>query len=182
MSKRKSSEETNEMTLTEAARQYIGQKEKPGNSGFIDPNFDSKMRAVGWRAPWAWCGAFVKLCISDCIKAGAPLLNLANMGAVRTFNAYHDKGMTGNEARPDSIAVWRHYKNGKPTPLGEGHIGPVTSFVHDGVFDTTEGNSNVAGAREGDRVIEKQRPYTFDIPTGGNGLRLLGFIYPEIKQ
>ena len=51
------------MTLSEVARLDIGQKEKPGNSGFVDPQLEKDMRAIGWApvgrgVPVSWRNGF----------------------------------------------------------------------------------------------------------------------------
>jgi hypothetical protein len=59
-----------------------------------------------------------------------------------------------------------------------GHAGVVVE-AHDNYFKSVEGNTNDAGGREGYIVAEKRRYYTFDVD---NGLRLLGFVHPEMKD
>ena len=166
------------MSLSEIARKYIGQKEKPGNSGFVDASFEQAMKEIGWRASWPWCAAFVRLCVREAIKGGEQLEDCTTMGAVRTFHAYGEKMRIGKTPLVDSIAVWRHWKSGKPSQDGSGHIAIVASVGVDS-FGTIEGNTNGAGSREGDRVAEKTRPLNFE-PVK-DGLTLIGFCYPSQK-
>lgn len=35
--------------IVETARKYLGKKEKPGNGGWFDAEFEKRMRALGWQ-------------------------------------------------------------------------------------------------------------------------------------
>lgn len=49
------------MNLSETARKYIGKIEKPGNMGFNDLTFETKMIAVGFEKKQAWSSYAVEL-------------------------------------------------------------------------------------------------------------------------
>jgi hypothetical protein len=161
-------------SLAAIARRYVGQREKPGNSGFHDANFERSMQFNGWRKGLSWCAFFVRLCVRE-----ASLRDLTSPSAVATFRAYAKAGLTGREPRPDSIAVWQKFSDGKATVFG--HVGIVEKVavpLENGVqtFACIEGNTDGSGGREGDGVYVKTRKVSF-APVR-NGLVLLGFCYP----
>jgi hypothetical protein len=171
-------------SLAAIARQFVGQREKPGNSGFLDAAFEKAMRSIGWVTGWAYCALFCKLVAKE---AGYPawVVKLISASAVRTWNNFKRLGMTGDKPRRDSLVIWQTYKFGKPTARGHaGVLDPERTGLE--TFATIEANTNGAGSREGDGVYEKVRKLSFDAPQ--NGLRLLGFVYltrdeqpPEVK-
>lgn len=155
--------------IVEEARKYIGQKEKTGNMGFINPEFDAKMRAVGFANGHAWCAYFAELVWRE---AGQDTSHFS-ASAFKTYLQYQDAGRKGSEtAVPGSLAVWRSVKAGKPGWTG--HIG-IVSEANDTSFKCIEGNTNKAGGREGIEVAEKTRTYQWKAI---NGLQLVGFIHP----
>lgn len=165
------------MTTTEVMLSFVGQKEIPPNMGFVDKAFEAMMRSVGWVPRWAWCALLVKLGLK---KSGATP-NLVLPGAVRTYRAYEKAGRTTKVPVSGCIGAYALYKNGKPHPDGLGHLVWVTAYAPGSdAFATVEGNTesderNADGTRDGDMCALKKRRLTFDIPKGGNGLRLLGF-------
>lgn len=165
----------NSSSLANTARRYVGQSEKPGNSGFSDPAFEAAMKAAGWRKGQAWCAYFVRHCVRT-----AGYVDHTSPGAVQTYRNYEKRKMTGNEPRVGAIAVWQLYKDGKPVirnGMYPGHVGIVERVAEDGkTMSTIEGNTDAAGSREGDGVAVKIR-YTNVRPVQ-NGLRLVGFCYP----
>lgn len=163
-------------TLNAIASKYIGIREKPNNSGFTDANFEKRMRTDGeWQHGWAWCMCFVQLCVSEWLGDKFAKWDAAFTPSVmRTFNLLMRAGLFVHKTPlPGDIAIWVSFKNGKETPFG--HTGIVDS-VSEGKFKCIEGNTNGAGAREGDRVAVKDRTLNFAPPKHGNGLRLLGFM------
>ena len=54
--------------ITQTAHDYIGQREKPRNSGFINEDFQKKMEEVGWDNGEAWCASFAKLVFLEAYK------------------------------------------------------------------------------------------------------------------
>ena len=155
--------------IVETARQFIGQKEKPGNMGFINPDFDAKMRSVGFADTQAWCAYFAELVWRD---AGQDTSHFS-ASAFKTYLQYQEAGRKGSQtAVPGALAVWRSVKAGKPGWTG--HIG-IVSEVGPTSFKCIEGNTNKAGGREGIEVAEKTRTYQWKAI---NGLQLVGFIHP----
>lgn len=159
-------------SLAAIARQYVGQRERPGNTGWLDADFEADMVRVGWKRGQAWCAYFVRLCV----RLGTGLVDKTSPSAVQTFRNYSKAGLAGLEPRVDSIACWAHYKDGKAT--GKGHVAiveKVDTFAR--TMSCIEGNTDGSGGREGDGVYSKTR-YTYPRETS-NGLKLLGFCYPD---
>lgn len=155
--------------IVETARQFIGQKEKPGNMGFINPDFDAKMRSVGFANTQAWCAYFAELVWRE---AGQDTSHFS-ASAFKTYLQYMQAGRKiSQDPVPGSLAVWRSVKNGQKGWTG--HIG-IVSEVGATSFKCIEGNTNKAGGREGIEVAEKTRTYQWKAM---NGLELVGFIYP----
>lgn len=165
--------------ILKAAKSYIGMKEKPNNGGFTDAGFERMMRKEGeWQTGWAWCACFAQVCcyVGLTKENFAKLDPLLTPSVMRTYNNLLKAGYNvSKEPKAGTLVFWQLYKDGKPTPFG--HIGICSDTkVAAGFFPTVEGNTNAAGSREGDCVAEKTRALNFDIPKGGDGLRLLGFI------
>jgi len=155
--------------IVEVATKYIGQREKPGNMGFINPEFDAKMRTVGFINAQAWCAYFAELVWREAGQDTAPF----SASAFKTYLNYEDAGRKGSEtAVPGSLVVWRSVKNGNRGWTG--HIGIVVEASAES-FKCIEGNTNKAGGREGIEVALKTRTYQWKAM---NGLQLAGFIHP----
>lgn len=168
------------MTLSECivqvAGSYIGQKEKPNNSGFVDPLFENKQKARGWLHGQAWCAYTAELIWYDAFTeldpSAVPLINKYFSGStLQTFKNF--KASPEFAVRPTpklgAVAIWQH---GSGTT---GHAGVVRSFT-DTTFKSVEGNTSEKGSREGTIVLENfheiLKPYQ------AKGLNLLGFIWP----
>lgn len=160
-------------SLAAIARQFVGQRERPGNTGWLDADFEADMKGVGWKRGQAWCAYFVRLCVR---LAQGKLVDKTSASAVTTYRNYKAAGLAGDEPRVDSIAVWQSWKNGKATP--QGHVAIVEKVDSaTRTMSCIEGNTDGSGGREGDGVYRKVR-YTYPRPTR-NGLVLLGFCYPD---
>jgi len=149
--------------LISIARKYLGQKEKPHNSGFYDSEFELKMRHAGWMDSWAWCAFFVIVCLKE---KGIEIP--VSGSCVRFWEKNEDKQTS--DIKVGYIVVWQKYKDGKPTR--KGHIG-ITTEAGSNHFKSIEGNTNRQGRREGEVVREQLHGYNWHEK---NGLRLLGFI------
>lgn len=163
----------NPQKIVETARSYIGQMEKSGNRGWIDPAFEAKMKAVGWRMGDSWCCYFTELVAIEAFAGDAD--------KVKAFNRLFQPSCTATYAnfagsslfkvskvpKVGSLIVWRLGQGWK------GHIG-VVEEVKEGWLTTIEGNTNDAGGREGIEVARKRRRYAW---TNGPGLNLIGFIH-----
>lgn len=158
------------------ARSAVGQKEKPGNSGFKSQWFEKKMKERGFVAGDPWCALFLELILyevyygtdfEDCIN------RLCSKSAVETYKNFQKNGPfpTNGIPIPGAGVIWQYYENGMKT--WKGHAGIVTDVGQD-FFISVEGNGNSKGGREGIEVVIRKR--NFDKPN--NGLRVLGFIHP----
>lgn len=164
--------------IVEIARSYIGQKEEPGNSGFVDPDFEAKMQKVGFYKSAPWCGFFCRLIWTEAglsleAMSGKRKRIIVTASAVRSMKAASDCGRWSATPEIGSIAIWRNFKNG--VPQSTGHMGIVVDVGADS-FTTIEGNTNANGGREGNTVAEKLRSFSW---YRKDGLRLMGFISPK---
>ncbi len=167
--------------VVSVAMNYVNQQEKTNNSGFKDPNFEKKMKWVGWLKGHPWCAYFVELVYKDAnIKTGeskkiqALFDSLFSGSVAQTFNNF--KNFVGKnkeffkismEPKKGSIVIWRS----KVNPVF-GHTAVVIDVKSNGEFVTVEGNTNDKGGREGYIVAVRKRDMS------GNGYKLVGFIEP----
>ena len=161
------------MSIKEIAKSYIGQLEKKGNSGFIDPVFEIKMKQQGFYTGAPWCAYFVRLVWREAGQDVSLMNGSAWRTALNLQLAEHKW-----EAKPieGALVVWRSFKGGRP--LSTGHIGIVTD-VEGTNYSTIEGNTTDKGGREGIMVALRHRHLTKDKFITRDGLRLMGFVYPK---
>ena len=81
-----------------------------------------------------------------------------------------------SEPKEGAAVVWATFKGGKRQTTG--HIGVVTS-VDGTVYKTVEGNTTDKGGRDGVIVAERTRVLSKESWQTSNGLRLMGFVYPN---
>ena len=161
-------------TIKEIAKSYIGQREISGNKGFVDKDFDKKMRGAGFYTGAPWCGFFAMLVWKEA-KQDLKLLSASSKTLIEKATKagnWHSKPIEG------AVVVWATFKNGKRQSTG--HIGIVTDVDSNGInYSTVEGNTTDKGGREGIMVSVRNRHLTPDKWTVDNGLRLMGFVYPN---
>jgi hypothetical protein len=162
------------MTASEVARKYIGQTEKPGNSGFNDEQFEAYMKAVGFEKGFAWCSLFAELVFKEAIPEKFDELDkLFSASTVQTFKNFRDAAYPiGYVPVKDWLVIWQMQKDGKPQ--WSGHAGIVSEVKSTWEFNSIEGNTNSQGDREGFEVAEMDRKIVAEVK---NGLRVLGFIH-----
>jgi len=163
--------------IVEVASRYIGEKELINNSGFVNKEFEEKMRKMGWVKGQAWCMYFVKLCIYEATKelfdesiaekrikqlSGHVLSNWQLLGKSYKKYTKADKGYIGFMRKPGTT---------------KGHVFIVKKSDALGV-ETIEGNTNGRGSREGDGVYTKYRK-TANMIGETTSLQLLGYINLE---
>jgi hypothetical protein len=159
--------------IVDVARSYIGQREKPQNSGFVDPVFEQDMVDRGFEPGFAWCSLFAELCATKAYpEIKADISKLFSASAVKTFTNFSDskKYLISKAPVLGSIVVFQRYKDGVKS--WQGHIGIVCQVIDSKNFKAIEGNTNSAGSREGEVVAEKTRDTNFR----ETGLNILGFI------
>jgi hypothetical protein len=162
--------------IIEIAKSYIGQKEKPNNSGFVDPLFEKKQKARGWLNGQAWCAYTGELIWYDAFTeldaCAVPLINKyfsgSAMESYRNFKASPEFKM---RLKPvlGGILIWQHGDSDL------GHMGCCVSIADDNHVGSVEGNTNAAGGREGIEVALKNR--VLNLPRGA-GLNYMGCVYP----
>jgi hypothetical protein len=162
--------------IVNTARSYLGEKEKPANSGFRDELFEQKMIERGFLPGDAWCALFLELVLFETYQYTIYedyINRLCSKSAVMTYKNFRKEGPFVCDCipAPGAGVIWQYYKDGERQWTG--HAGIVTE-VTTACFLSIEGNGNIAGSREGTEVILKKRFY--GIPD--TGLRILGFIHP----
>lgn len=164
------------------AQADLGQTEKSGNAGFLDPEFENEMKSFGFLPGESWCAIYVKRvwkkAYGNTIRwARIHTEEVFSKGAVRTHDlfkmAYPQNVVKIPE--PGAIVIWQNQKNG--IPQWTGHAGIVVEVLKDGNFRSIEGNSNDNGSREGVKVVLKDRFNNINSEIK-NGLKVLGFIKP----
>lgn len=155
------------------AEKYVGQTEKPGNSGFNDADFERKMEQVGWQKGQAWCSYFAELVCKESYPELFDELNkLFSASAVTTFRNFSNADYHITKFPVvGTVVVWQRFKNGKADWAG--HVGICSEVISPRQFISIEGNTNDKGGREGYIVAAKLRPVALNVY---DGLRLLGFI------
>jgi CHAP domain len=171
-----------EKIITTASK-FIGEKEIKDNSGFINPEFQKAMEAIGWEKGEPWCASFAKLVWLKSYKGNtARLLELNfnfSKSAVETYRNFdksdwktqNPDGTPIKIPQEGALAVWRMGRS------SAGHIGIVAKVVSQTEFETIEGNTDSMGGREGIEVAYKRRFVTRQYSL--NSLNLLGFILPK---
>lgn len=161
------------MNAFEVASKYIGQTEKPGNMGFNDAEFESKMKAVGFQHTHAWCAYFTELVFKETFPQKANELDkLFSASAVQTYRNFEKAGyIVGHVPREGYLCIWQTMKNG--VPQATGHAGIVGKVKQDWIFESIEGNTNDGGGREGYIVARRTRKHIADVK---DGLKVLGFV------
>lgn len=165
------------MQIIDIARSYVGQREKPGNTGFLDKQLEADMRSVGWVPGHSWCAYFIEMvawkAYPDRVESIKGLFVPSAVNSYRNLlRAGYKSSMEPKvgsfmfmQKMNDSIALW------------QGHCGIVSHVTDSKNFRCIEGNTNSAGSREGDSVQEKSRVVN---PNVENGLKIIGFV--EIRD
>lgn len=158
--------------IVEIAFSHLGEKEIPGNKGWLNKKFEALMKSVSWyfRAPW--CAFFCKLVWNE---AGQDVSLLSGSTSVMIDKAtkagnWHSLPVAG------AIVIWAMFKNGERQKSG--HAGIVVS-VGAGMFQTIEGNTTDKGGRDGEVVAKRSYDFSPSHWHKNNGLRLMGFIHPK---
>ena len=169
--------------ILEVARSYQGQQEVRGNKGFKVKWFQKLMERMGWKKGQPWCAYLVEAVWKEAYgKFSADMTSeldkLFSASAVQTFKNFNDSNRWHTSEIPvaGALAVWRYYKNGKPT--WRGHIGVVEEMLSDNKIKTIDGNTNDGKSREGYIVAPVERVVDFE--PKDSGLVMMGFIHPRL--
>jgi len=166
----------NGLKVVQVAASYVGKTEKTNNSGFHDPLFEKRMKAVGWAKGQAWCAYLVELIWKEAFANQPHLVKAIDAScsgsATETYRKFDiaNQFQMGATPRPGAIVIWRHGTG------WQGHAGIVKQVLDENTFISIEGNTNDKGGREGYIVAEKRRLIKQAFQP--NGLNLVGFIYP----
>ena len=138
--------------LVRYAKRFIGMDEIGDNMGWTDPNFEKKLRAVGWTPGASWCVFFVKAMWADVypelktkLYNGKKLLDYVTGNSQSTYtNMQNLQKQTGwfkvtGVPKPGDMVVWQDY-NSSGGATSSGHVGIVTKVKGD-TFNTIEGNA-----------------------------------------
>lgn len=163
--------------IINAATAYLGFTEKSGNSGFVDAEFEARMKQVGWQKSQAWCAYFAELvwkeAYQDHPEIVAKLDELFSGSATATYRNFDvdQTFKTSQVPAEGSIAIYRF-------GVGwQGHAGIVIAVDPlDKQVINVEGNTNAAGGREGIEVARKKR--LIKPPFSKRGLNIVGYILP----
>ncbi len=139
----------------EIARGEVGVRETPRNRG---RRVEQYLKACGLPGGYAWCSAFVAWCAKEAAaseKTLCPLVLTADCDVLLAFARKHDI-LFSTPAPGDVFLVMA-------SPNDAHHTGFVTAVTPgmtggDGdAFETVEGNTNLAGHREGIGVFTRTR-------------------------
>lgn len=133
--------ENNSRKVIEIAKKEIGVRETAHNSS---PRINQYLICVGFKKAAPWCSAFCSWCFRE-----------AGLAAPRTAwsPGLFPAGRTVKAAKP-GLVMGIYF----PSLQRIGHCGIVES-VRGSIVLSIEGNTNVAGSREGDAVMRKARHY-----------------------
>lgn len=180
--------------LAYAAALYVGQRERPGNAGFVDPTFERMMREVGWKPGDPWCSYYGELAWLDGYRTYLKSRSTAAMPELQLLGLTTPAGwllMLHDIFHGSAYQTWENFK---AAPHFEMDIEPVRGAIavlksrlswkghlyivydiYDDYVVTIEGNSNSAGGREGIEVAKRRRPRH---KRSFGTMKLLGYIYP----
>jgi hypothetical protein len=144
------------LKVLEIAASQIGVMEDPPGSN-RGPQVEKYLASAGCSPGDPWCASFLYWCFSEAAKSMGLKNPLPRTGSC----IYHWENTTGKKlsgqqttdnpalVHPGFIFIMDHGG-------GKGHTGIVRS-VADGYLNTIEGNTNIAGSREGLAVAELKR-------------------------
>lgn len=169
------------MKASEVAKTFVGEKEKPGNSGFYNQRLQELMTKAGHKTGEAWCCYFAEACFveaagGDTTERGKLLRTLFSANCVQTWKNFVKAGFkTSMTPVVGALVIFQRRKNGVPTSQGHAAIVKEFSPATPNIFTSIEGNTNSTGSREGDSVQIKRR----SMAISPNGLNPLGFVIIE---
>lgn len=152
--------ETFSKKVIEIAKADIGNTEIKDNGGWVNKKFEAAMRAIGWMTGWAWCASWVRkvyLQAADELWGKKSenyriLKKALSHGVLKTWRNMTASPYFVKEKGTLHRGDIGFYDHGK----GKGHEIIFTSG-NTKEFNTIEGNTNKAGAREGKYVMRRKR-------------------------
>lgn len=154
--------------LIACARKYVGlQEPDPKRHPNEGPLIADWLEWVGVRRPASWCAAFTCSMVREAGAAThirSPLRKSA--GVWRLWDLNRDLALPAPQ--PGCLVLWDHGK-------AQGHVGIVTGTTSVGAalaaVIVISGNTNSAGSRVGDSVVERSFELPFEHP-------LIGWLRP----
>lgn len=169
-------------TIIAYAAWYNGRKERPGNSGFYDANFEKEMLSAGWYKGAPWCMFFVIMIWKKVFKKDililAAIINCFNGSAKQTADRTVKAGIleTGQEPEEGAICIFLHGHG----PSGHAAVVREVSKKTNTMFNI-EANTNISGSREGE-IVDARKARTIKRDFQPNGLNVYLYIYPRLKK
>jgi hypothetical protein len=165
------------MKVIDIARMYLGEFEKPGNSGFLNAKLQTKLEQDGWKIGEPWCCYFQEMIFEDAYPEHEKMLDrLFSANCVQTLSNFKLAGFEVSTIPAEgALMIMQNYKDNRA--LTSGHAGIVSKVLSNSEWKSIEGNTNAAGSREGTSVQEKTRSLKHH-PTG---LRVAGFVLVDKK-
>jgi hypothetical protein len=162
------------MRPSEFVKQFVGQKELPGNKFSSETVIGKILHAAGQQDGQAYCAYTAEAMCKECYPEKFEVLDkLFDASAVKTFKNFQNAAYpVGHMPQVDCLVVWQKYVNGVAD--WRGHCGIVTS-VNGQRFESFEGNTGSGDPREGDGFYIKAHNAELGYSVN-NGLRLLGFV------
>jgi hypothetical protein len=137
------------------AQAHVGVQEHGGpNRG--EP-IESWLREIGLQPGQPWCMAFVIAMYRKAAASVGTVLSVPESGRVATF--WRRCPPTWKSDLPSVGAIFCRAED-PDNPASKGHTGFVLA-INGNVLTTIEGNTNEAGAREGDGVMKKERRLSY---------------------
>jgi len=157
--------------IVNKAAGFLGEEETKSNQGFKNPDFEKKMREIGWRPESEWCAFFARMVFLNVLtgkrrEIADKLISGSTQTTYRNFeNDTSGLFKVSQTPTKGSIIIWQSTSNS-----AKGHAGIVTGTFAGG-FETIEGNTYAETYNEG-KVVRKK--YEFSKPS--KTLKIRGFI------
>jgi hypothetical protein len=168
------------VTISEAARKYVGMKEQPGNKFDDKTPLGAMLHGAGQKDGESWCCYFGEGCTVESFPwAEAQIRKEFSANSVQCFKNLVAAGHKVSAFPvPNSICFMQKYVDGVATTQGHTYVVvknlPGANCPH----ETIEGNGSQQGSREGDLVANNTRP----VQHPDTGLVTLGFIVPNYPK
>jgi hypothetical protein len=158
------------MTLIEVAKKYLGMAEKPGNVFDESTSLGKIVKKAGQKDGEPWCCYYQEAIFCEAYpKIEALLRKLFSANCFQTYVNFFFSGKFKVYSYPvvGGLILFQMKKEGQL--LTTGHAALCIGVTSKTQFTTNEGNTDVAGSREGGIVAEKKRD-TLPRDTGLNFL------------
>lgn len=159
--------------IVRSAQKHVGELERTTGSyevGFVNSDFEKKMRANGFSEGYDWCAIFAKLAVTDTLtgKKLEIVKKLMTPSSQTTYNNLISAAQqyrwikTSSKPVKGAVVIWQKVEN----PI-YGHVGIVQKTTGKN-FQTIEGNVSTGTGYDG--VAKKT--HTTDERSKTSGLRL----------